>query len=179
MGDKANIRYFFDVKDYLKKGISCITANYPFLKHRNNDYMAIMKDCVQALKFIQENASKWQIDTSRIAVAGTSADALITEYLSYHTKDVRVMGAILQPMGTEANVIPLVKQGVPPLIIYQPSPNSDFIHHPNNAKSLKKAYDQLKIECELYGSKKNDINPLPRGKNHKEAFMKSFLKHLQ
>jgi acetyl esterase/lipase len=164
-GDKKSIHHFYNIKDYLSEGVSVISVNYPFLKHTNNDHRAIMKHCKGAIDLIKKNAKKWNIDTKRIGVSGCSAGALISEWLGYTTKDISAMAVYLQPMGTEFFAIPNIKKNAPPLMIYQSSPPSDKVHHPKYAKMLKAACDKKKVECELYGSNKNDIPELPRGKD--------------
>jgi predicted esterase len=176
MGDKRNIHIFFNVKDYLNKDVSCITVNYPFLQHTNNNHMAIMKHCKDAIDFIKKNAKKWNIDTKRIGVSGCSAGALVTEWLGYTTRDVSAMSAYLQPMGTEYFVLRNIKRSSPPLMIYQASAANDKLHHPKYAKMVKDACDKKKAPCELYGSQKNDIENLPGG-DPKKSMLKFFCKH--
>lgn len=138
-----------------------------------------MKDCELALKFIKKNAKKWNIDTKRIAMTGSSAGALITQHLGLRTRDVHVMGVFQQPIGTDRMVLSMVKRSSPPLIIYQKAPKEDAIHHPKYAQMLKDRYDKKKAECVLYSSDENDLPPLPEGKDFKEAFMDFFVKHLK
>jgi len=176
MGDKRSIHRFFNVKDYLNKDISCITVNYPFLKHTNNNYFAIMKHCEDSIDFIKKNAKKWNIDTKKIAVSGCSAGALISEWLGYTTRDISAMSVYLQPMGTEYFAIPNISRSAPPLMIYQASPPRDKIHHPKYAKMLKAECDKKKVSCELFGSKMNDIENLPGG-NPKKSMLDFFCKH--
>ena len=187
-GDKTNIHKHTNINDYLKDGVSCISVNYPFLKHTNNDYLAIMKHCRDAIDYIKKNATKWNIDPKKIGVSGISAGALITVWLGYSTKDICAMAVYLQPMGTEYFITHHVKKGdffilhhikksAPPLMIYQASPESDDTHHPRYAKMLKKACDKKKATCELFGSNKNDIQELPSGRDHKKAMKLFFFKH--
>ena len=178
MGDKKHIKYFFSVDDYLKKGVSCITVNYPFLKHTNNNYLVIMKHCQDAVNFVKKNAKKWNIDPKNIAAAGTSAGALISQYLGYKGSDIKAIGSFMQPMGTEFFVLPNIKKSSPPIMIYQQNPTTDKIHHPKYAQMVKDACDRLKCECLLFGTGKNGIPKLPGGKSHKELMMKFFLEKL-
>ena len=175
-GDKRQIHGFIPVKDYLGKGVSCISVNYPFLAHTNNNYLAIMKHCEDSLKFIKKNATKWGIDPKRISLAGCSAGALISQYLGYKTKDVHSLAAFMQPMGTEYFVLPNIKKSSPPVFIYQQNPLSDKVHHPKYAKMVKETCNKKGAECILYGTGKNSIEKIPNGKNHKAAILDFFLK---
>ena len=175
-GDKNHIRHFIPINDYLKKGVSCITVNYPFLKHTNNDYLAIMKECKVALNFIIGKKNAWNIDTDRIASVGCSAGTLITQWLGNNTNDISVMGAFMQPIGTNYFVIPGLKKTTPPLFIYQQNPSSDRIHHPSYASNLKKAFDSKQVECVLWGTGKNGIEKLPQGKDPKQEMKAFFFK---
>ena len=175
-GDKSSIHLFMEVEKYMSKGISCITVNYPFLKHTNNNYLAIMKHCEQSIEFIKKNSKEWNIEMSKIAVSGCSAGCLISQWLGYRTKNISAMAVFLQPMGTDFFVTPAVKKGAPPLFIYQTSPFSDKIHHPDYATNLKKVCDQKKAPCELWGSGTNGIKKLPKGQTPKEVILKFFQK---
>ncbi len=174
MGDKKMIRFTMNINDYLDKGVSCISVNYPFLEHVGS-YDKIMKHCEDAIKFIKKNSSKWNIDTKKMACAGSSAGALITQYLGYKGKDISVMGSLQQPMGTEYFSLPHIKRSSPPIMIYQRAPTSDKIHHPKYAQMVKEKCDKQKAECVLYGTGRNGIAKVPDGQNPKEVMMNFFL----
>ncbi|WDE96469.1 alpha/beta hydrolase [Lentisphaera profundi] len=177
-GDKNSIHKRFKIDDYLKAGVSCVSVNYPFLKHTNMDYMAIMKHCQDSIEFIKTNSEKWNIDPKKIAASGSSAGALITEWLGYTTTDICAMAVYMQPMGTHYFIKPqLVQKTSPPLMIYQASSISDKIHHPDFAKGLKKVCDQNQATCELFGSSKNDIQELPPETHHRTAIKRFLFKH--
>lgn len=174
MGDKNNIKHFFSIKDYLAMGVSCISVNYPFLKHTNNNYQAILEHCEDSLAFIKKNSSKWNIDTKRISAAGTSAGALISQYLGFKGNDLNAIGAFMQPMGTEFFVLPNIKKNSPPILIYQQNPLTDKVHHPKYAKMVKDTCDKKKSECILWGTGKNGIEKIPKGKSQKAVMMDFF-----
>lgn len=177
MGDKSHIKHFIPIKEYLDSGVSCISVNYPFLQHTNNNYQTILKHCEDSLAFIKKNSSKWNIDTKRMSAAGTSAGALITQFLGFKGKDINSIGAFMQPMGTEGFVLPHIKKNSPPIFIYQQNPESDKIHHPKYAKMVKEKCDRKKSECILWGTGKNGIEKLPNGKNYKTALLEFFKEH--
>jgi predicted esterase len=175
-GDKAAIHGTIDVKAYLAQGVSCASVNYPFLKKHSHNYMTILKECEDAIDFILKNARKWNIDKKRIAASGVSAGALITEWLGLTTRHISVMGVSLQPMGTDRMILPRLRRKSPPIIIYQPSPTSDNVHHPKYGIMLKAACDKKGVECVLWGSGSNGIEKLPNGKRPKQATMEFFFK---
>ena len=175
-GDKSDIHRNIVINDYLSKGVSCISVNYPFLKHKKNDYLAIMGDCEKVVQFILSNSKAWNIDKTKIASSGISAGALITEWIGYKTDAVNVMGVMLQPKGTLLLAAAHVKPNSPPLFIYQSSSQNDQIHHPKYAKMLKAACDKKGVTCELWGTGKNGIDKLPADRNPKAAMMQFFFK---
>lgn len=175
-GDKGSIHRFFPVETYLAKGVSCITVNYPFLQHTENNYGEIMMESKKAIEFIRNKAAKWNIDKKRIGAAGVSAGTLTTEWLGVSTDYISAMGVFLQPTGTPLFVLPWLDADFPPIMIYQASGQRDKIHHPDYAKMVKAACDKYGVECELWGTGKNGINKLPEGKNHKNEMLNFFLK---
>jgi predicted esterase len=175
-GDKADIHRTIAVSEYLAKGVSCISVNYPFLQHKGNDYSAILKDCKKATDFIVRNARALNIDKKRIGVSGVSAGALISEWLGCTTRYIRVMGVYMQPMGTREMILRRLNRRCPPIFIYQPSPPSDSVHHPKYAQMLEAACKKKRVKCVLWGTGTNGITKLPDGKDAKTAMMEFFFK---
>ena len=176
-GDKSTIHYKIPVNEYLSKSVSCASVNYPFLQHTGQNYLAIMRECESAIDFLREHASEWNIDTKRVAASGPSAGAIISEWLGCTTGHISVIGAFQQPKGTSILVLPFFGRRCPPVIIYQASPTSDRVHHPDNAKLLKATCDRKKVECVVWGTGKNGIPRPPNGKNDKQVMMEFFFKH--
>jgi acetyl esterase/lipase len=175
-GDKKQVHRFFKIDEYLKKGVSVITVNYPFLAHTRNDYSAILRESKKSIEFIHKKAEAWNIDSKRIGAAGCSAGSLISQYIGASTDDISVIASFMQPMGTQLFVLPWLTKEFPPVVIYQTSPTSDKIHHPRYAKMVKDACDRHMVHCELWGSGKNGIDPLPKGKDHRKEMQAFFLK---
>lgn len=160
-GDKSQIQRAIPVKEFLARGISCVSVNYPFLEHMNSNYFAILNECEKALGFIVNKSNEWNLDTKRIACSGGSAGALITEWLGCKSDKLSALFVLQQPIGTERLILPQLKKGVPPLFIYQRSPLTDRVHHPKYAKMLKKACEEKGIACTLYGTGENGIPKPP------------------
>ena len=175
-GDKKSIHRYFPVKDYLANGISCISVNYPFLQHTDKNYGAIMAENKKAIEFIRSKAKKWNIDTSRLGAAGCSAGTLISEWLGVSTDYISALGVFMQPIGTRLLVLPWLNANFPPIMIYHASPSTDKVHGPQYAKMVKTACDRYGVECQVWGTGKNGIHPLPKGKNHKNEMLAFFLK---
>ncbi len=175
-GDKAGIHQRLAVKDYLDKGISCITVNYPFLEDEGHTYITIMGECKKAIDLIAANEKKWNIDTKRIGVSGASAGALISEWLGCWTSRISVMSVFLQPMGTDTLIMTRLPRSFPPLMINHFSSEKDKVHHPKYAKMLKAACDKKKIECVLWGTGKNGI-PKSKESDYRKVMMDFLLKH--
>jgi len=175
-GDKAQVHQLVPVQHYLSQGISVAAINYPFLQHTDNDYEAIGRHCEKALDFILSKRKEWNIDAKRVASSGASAGAYISEWLGYSTDKIRVLGIYLQPVGTDT-ILGRLRKGFPPMIIYQPSPPSDEVHHPKYAQILKKACDDKGLACVLWGTGTNGIEKHPEDKPHEEFMLEFYLKH--
>lgn len=163
-GDKSIIQGWKFLGGYLPKGVSFASVDYPLLQHTNHDYLEIMKHCRKAVEFLVARSEKWNIDPKRIAVFGSSAGALIAEWLGCNVPGISAVGAYQQPMGTTELVVPCLKQGGPPFYVFQSSGTLDLLHSSRNATALKTACDARKIECQLWGGQKNGFPPLPAGK---------------
>lgn len=174
MGDKSRIHQHISVNDYLAKGVSCASVNYPFLDKTGKNYLGILKVCEEAVGFVAENAEDWNVDPGKIASSGVSAGALITEWVGCHTEHLSALGAISQPMGTDKMVVPFVHKGVPPLFVHQPNGLGDRVHHPDNAALIKKAYDKVGVDCTVWGTGSNGLDPRPEGKRHQDLMMAFF-----
>jgi hypothetical protein len=175
----------------LGAGISVASCNYPFLD--DADYMAIMQHCGRSIQFIRSRHKEWNIDPTRFGAYGVSAGALISEWVAYApdvarrdskdpvgrlTKSLAVVGAHLQPMGTEAMVLRFMKPGGPPLFIYANSSPSDKVHDPKHSKAIKQYADKLRIPAALVGGGKNDIPRPANNANPLDLQVAFFVKYL-
>ena len=193
-GDKARVAAGGGklLKKFLEAGISVASCNYPFLK--DADYMTIMQHCGRSVQFIRSNYKPWNIDPKHIGAYGASAGALISEWVAYSpdignrrsqdpvermTKSLAVVGAHLQPTGTEALVLRFMKQGGPPLFVYANSSPSDKIHDPKYSKMIKQRADTLGIPAALVGGGKNDIPTPPNGADPLDLQVEFFTKYLK
>jgi acetyl esterase/lipase len=174
-GDKKMIHAHIPIEDYLDKGVSCISVNYPFLQHTNDDLGKIVAHGEDALEFIVANATKWNIDPTRISLAGSSAGAMISQRLGHTTRDVNSLAAFNQPMKTEKTILPYIKKTSPPIIIYHENDLNDEMHPPEAAKMVKEAYEKKRLECHLYGTGENTIEKIPDGKTPEVAVLDFFL----
>jgi len=162
------------VAGLLAKGVSVASCNYPFLKDAS--YEQIMVHCGRAIQFLRSKAKEWNIDPTKIGVAGASAGALISEWLGYHadlansssadpvaklSSLATAVGGIQQPMGTEEMIKPLMHAGGPALFLFTTAAESDAVHHPKYAKLMKSRAEELRIAVELYGGPRT-TSPSPR-----------------
>ena len=180
------------LKKFLEAGISVASCNYPFLK--DADYMSIMKHCGRSIQFIRSKEKDWNIDPKHFGAYGVSAGALISEWVAYSpaiakrdskdpierlTKSMSVVGAHLQPIGTEAFALRYMKQGGPPLFVYANSSASDKIHDPKYSTMIKQQADKLKIPAALVGGGRNDIPTPADDADPLELQLQFFVKHLE
>lgn len=175
-GDKSAIHGWKFLDGYLPKGVSFASVNYPFLSDANNDYFEVMKHCRRAVEFIIANADKWNVDKNQIAVYGSSAGALISEWLGCNMTNISAVGAYQQPLGTAELILPCLKPGCPPVYVFQTSGADDLMHSSRNATMLKMACDEKKIDCQLWGNRKNGFASLPSGKSPTNLLMEFLFK---
>ena len=160
-GDKSQFAKNPFLSKYLKNGIACASVNYPFKKDTN--YLEIMAQSAESIRLIKTQAKDWNIDPDRIAVMGTSAGAMIAEYLSYWCDmGIAACFADQQPKYSWFLVTP-IKKGAPALILYTRSGTRNALHHPKHAKFFKRHCDSVGVKCELYGTKANGLPELPTG----------------
>lgn len=174
-GDKRMIHFQIPVKDYMDNDVSCISVNYPFLQHTNNDINKILEHCENAIEFIIKNASKWNIDPKRISLAGASAGAMISQNLGHTTKYIHSLAAFNQPMMTDKMIVPKITKSSPPIYIYHDNDVNDRMHPPQCAKMVEQAYKKKNLECHVYGTGKNTLDKIPGGKTPEAAILEYFL----
>jgi hypothetical protein len=192
-GDKGHVTRGGDklLKKFLEAGISVASCNYPFLG--DADYMGIMQHCGRSIQFIRSKKKEWNIDPKHIGAYGASAGALISQWVAYSpdiakrrskdpverlSKSLAVVGAHLQPMGTELLVMRFMKKGGPPLFVYANSSSSDKVHDPKYSKMIKRQADTLGIPAELVGGGRNDIPAPPNGDDPLDLQFEFFAKYL-
>lgn len=78
-GDKSEGRLF--ARHFTGNGIAYVTLNYRLSQHAPAP--ACFQDCAKALQFLQQNAGKWNIDPTRIAIGGGSAGAGLAQWLAF------------------------------------------------------------------------------------------------
>ena len=174
VGDKAFFRRNPILK-YHSKGIAFASVNYPFLVHTNKDYFKIMNHAAEAIRFLQANAGKYNIDKTRVSVMGASAGALISCHLGHGVDlSIRSVFAIQQPMGTPLLTYPKLHKKGSSIILYNSSSPKDRVHHPDNAALVHKRCEELGVTCAVYGSRKSGLPELPAGQNIHDVAMKFF-----
>lgn len=170
-GSKRQISRDIHVNEYLRNGISCISANYPFSE--TMDIPTVCKECEGVVAFARSKTEEWNIDPKRIGVSGCSAGAIIAFWIGTQKhEEVSVIGATQQPIGTVV-LLPYITAASPPCIIYQEAPERNQLHGPVNAQMIKDAYAKHGVECLVYGAGANKFDTPPDGKD-KFAIMLEF-----
>lgn len=170
-GNKSQIPFKHDLLRLSEKNIAIASVGYPLLGDQSATdsigqfgYSKILEHTVLALRYLKENAEKYNIDPKRISVAGASAGALIAEYLTYNEDlDVSACIAIQQPYATQ-QVIKFIDQGEPPMLLFTTSGPNDRIHNPVYARQIKEHCDSVKVPCQLFGSSRSGLPQLPADK---------------
>lgn len=170
-GDKRQITRDIRVDEYLKNGISCISANYPFIDQMG--VPGICKESEKVVDLVLKMAEEWNIDPKRIGVSGCSAGSLVSYWIGIHrSKDISVVGATMQALGTET-LVPKITRDLPPSIIFQPHADGNALHDPVNAKMIQEACEKKGVECIVFGTGSNSFDTAPDGKD-KFTFMTEF-----
>ncbi len=86
-GSKERLSRFADCQALLDAGISVVAINYRLMAHTEGvvpPVKAPLHDAARALQFVRSKAKKWNIDPVRIGLAGGSAGACSSLWLTYH-----------------------------------------------------------------------------------------------
>lgn len=176
-GDKSGFSRSPVLRKYHPKGVAFASVNYPFLVHTNRDYVKIMDHAAEAIRFLQSQAQKYNIDKTRISVSGSSAGALISCHVGHaHNLGIRSVFPLQQPKGTPVLTYPKLRKDGPPIILYNRSGTNDRVHHPDNAALVHKRCKELGVLCEVYGSKQSGLPELPQGQQIQDVAMKFIFK---
>ena len=95
------------------------------------------------------------------------------------SKSLVVVGAHLQPTGTEELVLRYMKPGGPPIFIYANAASSDRVHNPKFSKMIKQQADKLKIPAVLVGGGRNDIPKPANGEDPLKLQVQFFIKYFK
>lgn len=174
-GDKGGIPFKEEFLRLTEKGYAVASVGYPLLGDKgasdrigSQDYEKIFVHTGQAMMFLREHAREYHIDPDRIITGGTSAGAMIAEYLAYKRDfGVKACIGIQQPLAIDP-ALAFLRAGGPPLFLYTESSVRDRIHSPLYAKAIRAKCNQLGIPCELYGTKRSGLPPVPDGKTFVE-----------
>lgn len=137
----------------------------PFRKLK--DHIApIVSQCEAWIDRLIVKAREWNIDETRIGLAGSSAGALIANWLGHRAaavavRDLPVMTAelVTEPLAHFRSLSERSAEELPPLWIRQGEGASNDLHAPENASHLEALYSSRSREAvfEKYGSSKNAI----------------------
>ncbi len=180
-GSKERIPFKRDFLALLDQGIAVASVGYPFLGDQGKQgsiskagYLQILAETPKAIKYLQTHAKDYNLDPAKFVVAGSSAGALIAEYLTYY-EDLGITAclAIQQPYA-----VPMAKQymhgGDAPLILYTLSPPGEKIHSPVYAQAIQQHCEEVGIPCTVYGSVPSGLPPLPEGKSIVDVALSTF-----
>mgnify|MGYP001557532148 CR=1 FL=1 len=137
----------------------------PFRKLK--DHIApIVSQCEGWIDRLIVKAREWNIDETRIGLAGSSAGALIANWLGHRAaavavRDLPVMTAelVAEPLAHFRSLSERSAEELPPLWIRQGEGAQNDLHAPENASHLEALYSARSREAvfEKYGSSKNAI----------------------
>lgn len=86
-GSKERLSRFADCRALLDAGISVAANNYRLMKHAKDvvpPVKAPMHDSARALQFLRNKAAEWNLDPTRVGLAGGSAGACTCLWIAFH-----------------------------------------------------------------------------------------------
>ena len=98
------------IRMLLDRGIAVIGTGYRYIRETRADgvrppVMGCLDDCENALRFVKAHAAEWNLDTSRIGLAGGSAGACTALYLAL--KDNNMHGILaVAPINAQTSMDP-------------------------------------------------------------------------
>lgn len=163
-----DVPYRWQAMAQVDKGVAVASVGYPFLGDKGTagsigklDYFKIFQQTVAAIRFLQEHATEYNLDSKKFVVGGESAGAMIAEYLTYaENLGITACLGLEQPYAVEL-LLGMIEPGEPPLILCTYSGLDDKVHSPVYAQRLKDHCDSVGVLCFIYGSKNNDLPPVP------------------
>jgi predicted esterase len=126
--------------------------------------MLIFAQTFQAIEFLKKQAADYNLDAERIVVAGSSAGAGISNYLTYVKKAGITACVAIQQASGASHYAQFIEKNSPTLILYTSSGPEDKVHNPSNARLLKDHCDRVDSPCFLFGSPKSGLPAVPDGK---------------
>ena len=172
-GQLKQVGYFYEIQ----AGSWKFEENKRQAQYTGNDIFKILGQTAEAIKFLQANAKKYNIDPNRISVMGSSAGAIISCHLGHGEK---LSGASVyahqQPRGTPRLTVPRLRKDGPPIVVYNRSGTNDRVHHPKNAAAVLKRCQSLGVFCEAYGVEGSGLQTIPKGQRIDDIVMKVFYK---
>ncbi|QYY36404.1 alpha/beta hydrolase [Ruficoccus sp. ZRK36] len=159
----------------MDRGVAVVSVEYPVigdahqetgetipdLDHRG--YVPIAQEAELAVDFLIEHAAEYNIDPEQIVLCGSSAGALIVEYLSYGTDlPIAACLAIAQPYRFDEYED--LFHGRPiPLTLFSHADYEDIVHHPRYTELMAERCRELGIPVTVFGDSNNDLPKLPAG----------------
>jgi len=126
----------------LGKGVAVVCTGYRYIRDAKADgvkppVMGCLGDCESALRFVKAHAAEWNIDTSRIGLAGGSAGACTALYLALKNDCAS---------GVKA-VAPIIAQtSIDPAEMREWIPNSSYGAHAFGYRNFQEWLDR-RAEC--------------------------------
>jgi acetyl esterase/lipase len=154
----------------------------PFQRLKGLIYKIVL-ECNKLINVVESKAQEWNIDVTKIGLAGSSAGALIANWLGHRAvavavRDLPVMTEelVTEPLTGFGSLSARSADDLPALWIRQFKSASNDLHAPENASHLEALYSARSREAvfEKYGSSENAI-PKPRAGQTAVDFFRRYL----
>ena len=169
-GSKDVVSRGLSTDDLTKEGVAVVSVGYPFIEDfrgsgsKEKIVSEIYEVTEEAIEFLRENATRYNIDPNRIIVAGSSAGAMITTHLTISEPQAGVVGGLVlnQPRGAQ-RVAADINKGSLPLVMFTAYGPDNKMHPPSEAQKIYDRCKQVGTECAIYGTVASGLPELPAG----------------
>ena len=190
-GDKTRIHQKKIYNNVTDLGVVLVSVNYPFIHQLGYEepydasnpapiefYHVVIREAYKSIVYLKKNANKYGINPDKVMISGSSAGATIAEVIGL-SLDNSVIGILptAHPSKSTAQIISLIDQNDPPMVIWSRSGPKDKIHHPKGSKQLYDACIDRGLDCDLFGiPRRNGLPALPRGKTPVDVLFEKVLR---
>jgi acetyl esterase/lipase len=125
LGDKSEMTNL--CREMAARGYVCFSINYRLVSddppgtdadQYTRTVLASVEDAAHAVRWVEQNAAKYDIDTSRLFIGGSSAGAVTSMLLAYDPEiKVPRFRAVADLWGTMGQRVNWIRKGGPPLLI--------------------------------------------------------------
>ena len=85
-------------------GLAAVSIGYSLAKYKDVDIQVTMKDLHDAIQYLRDHAEEYNLDTSRLAFAGSSAGGHLSAMMAFTEPDTKVLSGWSGPYDLESHL---------------------------------------------------------------------------